>query len=89
MLRAIGLVEHVIFLQDHADVPPHVAVVERLEVDVIEEDCALGWFEQPGDQLDQRRLPAAAPADDRDRLSRARMSRSMSFRMFGASGPPY
>ena len=46
-------VEDVVLLQDHPDVPPHVAVVERFQIGVVEQNRAFGRFEQTGDELDQ------------------------------------
>ena len=51
-----GVVEEVVLLQHEADLPAEVAVVERLEVDAVVEDGALGRLEQPGQALDQRGL---------------------------------
>ena len=67
MLRGDRVVEEVVLLEDDPDLPPQLAVVERLHVDAVEEDRPLGRLEQPGQALDERRLAAAAPADDGDR----------------------
>ena len=39
-------VEDVVLLQDHSDVSADVAIVERLQIDVIEEDRAFSRLEQ-------------------------------------------
>src|SRR4051794_15590168 len=60
------LVKHVVLLQNHSDIPAHVAVVQRLQIDVIEKDCALGRLEQAGYELDQSCLAAPAATDQRE-----------------------
>ena len=52
-----------------------VAVVERREVHAVEEDRALGGLEEARDELDERRLAAAAAADERDGLARRDLER--------------
>ena len=32
------LIEHMVFLQNHADMPPHIAIIQCSEIDVIKED---------------------------------------------------
>ena len=59
-------VEDVILLQDHPDVPPNVAVVERLQIGVVEQNCSFRRFEQTGDELDQGCFSATAPAHECD-----------------------
>ena len=63
------LVEYVVFLQNHADVPPHIAVVQSFQVNMIEEDRAFGRLEQSGDEFNQRCLAAAAATDEGHHLS--------------------
>src|SRR3954465_2833164 len=60
------LVKHVVLLQNHSDIPAHVAVVQRLQIDVIEKDCALGRLEQAGYELDQSFLAAPAATYQRE-----------------------
>ena len=70
MLRAMRVVEEMVLLQDEADLPAQIAIVERLEIDAVVENGALRRLEQPGQALDQRGLSRAAAADDGDHLPR-------------------
>ena len=69
MLRGDRVVEEVVLLEDEPDLPPQVAVVERLHVDAVVEDRPLRRLEQADQALDERRLPGSAAAHDRHGLA--------------------
>ena len=80
------LVEEVVLLEHERRLPAQRPVVERAQIDAVVEDRALGRLQQPGEQLDQRRLARAAAADDRD-VSPGSTVKVMPSRIGGASGP--
>ncbi len=48
-----GVAEDMVLLQDQPDFAPHFAVVQGLEVHVIEKDGPVGGFDQAGEELDE------------------------------------
>jgi hypothetical protein len=52
-------------LRHDADLRPEPARVERPEVGAVEQDAAFGGVVQPQQERDERRLAAAAEADER------------------------
>ena len=62
-------VEEIALLEHEADLAPQRPVVERVQLELVVDDRAVGRLHQPREQLDQRRLAGAAAADDRDRLA--------------------
>ena len=58
------LVKHVIILKNDSDVPPNVAVIEAFQIDIVEKYGAFRRLQKAGNQFDQRRFAAAAPAHE-------------------------
>ena len=60
------VVEEVALLEHEADVAPRAPIVDGPQVGTVELDRALCGLEQPGDELDERRLPRSGATDERD-----------------------
>src|SRR5215475_646574 len=60
-----------ILLQNNANLAPHIAVIQRLKVEVIKIDRAFGRLEQTGNQLYQRRFSTTTAPNNCDVLAGA------------------
>ena len=65
-----GVIKNMVLLQDHPNMPAHVAIIEILKIDIIEQDRAFGGLEQARDQFDEGCFTATAATHQRDHLAR-------------------
>ena len=82
-----GFVEDMIFLEDEADVLAQVAVIECLDIGVVVVDYALVGSTRPARSLVRVVLPQPL-RPTRATVLPGGISRVMSLRMDGESGPP-
>src|SRR5262245_64888954 len=58
------VVKHVVLLKHNSDVPAHIAIIQGLQIHVVEIDCPFGRLEQAADQFYERCFTGAAAADE-------------------------